>query len=308
MSDVGAISYFTENRVVDMRGLISPYRGWDRLAELERQRSERVSYAMLFPELNERVILRGGYVPIHAISLVDNNISATDNLVVYRTPWTDRRRLVEVGTSFDFEDPSLGGWSIEGSLAGPPCRGARAGQRLVVNLGGGSYLLSSWGPAGDVDVGRAVSPPFTIEGDIMTLRVGGGDDVEQLGVRLWVDGRIERTAVGSRSEVLVQREWDVRALRGRTARLEVRDESQGGWGHVMVDEIRQYRVRGGQRPRLIAFPAEGPAEPDASRRRAERAGFHVPPPAASSAGQGRLPERAAIRPGAGLLRLRPGFR
>jgi len=94
MSDVGGMSYFTPNRVVDLRGLVSPYCGWDRLAELDRQRREGVGYAILFPELNERVILRGRYLPIFALTLNANNISATDNLVVYRPPWTDRRRLI----------------------------------------------------------------------------------------------------------------------------------------------------------------------------------------------------------------------
>jgi hypothetical protein len=270
MSDVGAISFFTDNPVVDMRGLISPYHGWDSLAELDRQRHAGVDYAMLFPELNERVILRGGYVPLHAITLEANNISATNNLVTYRTPWTDRRQLTEVGRAFDFEEGSLEGWRTEGSLRGPPARRPGLGQRPVINLGGGRHLLSSWGPSGDDDVGRALSPPYLIEGDIITLRVGGGDDAAVVGVRLWVDGRIERTATGSRSEVLVQREWDVRPFRGQSATLEVRDHSRGAWGHVMVDEIHQYRVEGGPPPRLRGSPPEGPQEPEPSRRAAER--------------------------------------
>lgn len=277
MSDVGGISYFTENRVVDMRGLISPYYGWDRLAELDRQRREGVDYAMLFPELDERVILGGGYVPVHAITLDANNISATDNLVAYRTPWSGGRRLERVGRGFDFdlEAPDYRGWWAEGVLARPPVEGALEGQRAVIDLGGGSGLASSWGAAGDGDVGRAVSPPFVIEGDVITLRVGGGDDPERLGVRLWVDGRIERTAVGERSEVLVEREWDVRDLRGRTARLELRDASDGVWGHVLVDSIFQWRVLEGRPPELRDWPLEGPAEPVASRRAAEA---DPPPP------------------------------
>lgn len=274
MSDVGAMSVFTENRVVDLRGLVSPYHGWDRLAELDRQRRERVAYAFLFPELNERVILRGGYVPIHVITLDANTISASDNLVAYRTPWTDERRLEQVGASFDFEDGTMQGWTASGAF---PRRdwlsdGAGPGQRRVIDLGGGRWFLSSWGPDGDATTGRVVSPELRIDGDIVTLRVGGGCLPDSVGVRLWVDGRIRRTAVGECSEVLVQREWDVRDLRGRLARLEAHDDTTGGWGHVMLDEVRQHRVLGGRAPTLADFPPEGPQEPAESRLAAERRG------------------------------------
>jgi hypothetical protein len=274
MSDVGAMSVFTESRVVDLRGLVSPYHGWDRLAELDRQRRERVAYAFLFPELNERVILRGGYVPIHVITLDANTISASDNLVAYRTPWTDERRLEQVGASFDFEDGTMQGWTASGVS---PRRdwlsdGAGPGQRRVIDLGGGRWFLSSWGPDGDAATGSIASPPFRIDGDIVTLRVGGGCLPDGVGVRLWVDGRIRRTAVGECSEVLVQREWDVRDLRGRLARLEAHDDTSEGWGHVMLDEVRQYRVLGGTAPVLADFPPEGPQEPAESRLAAERRG------------------------------------
>jgi hypothetical protein len=273
MSDVGGMSYFTENPVVDMRGLISPFHGWDRLAELDRQHREGVDYAMLFPELNERVILRGGYVPIYALTLDANNISATDNLVVYRTPWADERRMRHVGRSFTFEEATTLGWITLGVFETGLTESSRPGQRRVVDLGGGQWFLSSWGLEGDRDQGRAISPPFRIVGDVMTLRVGGGAIPGELGLRLWVEGRVERTATGSRSEVLVQREWDVRDLKGRMARLEVFDETTGGWGHVMFDEMHQYLVDEGDPPVLRDFPLEGPQEPAESRRRAEARGL-----------------------------------
>ncbi len=275
MSDVGGMSYYTENRVVDMRGLVSSYHGWDRLAEVDRQRREDVSWAFLFPELNERVILRGGYVPIHVISLDANNISATDNLVVYRAPWADTRRLVEVGRAFDFEDATYQGWTTSGVLREGLADGPRHGQRHTVNLGGGRWFLNSFGPEGDHSQGRAISPPFTIEGDVMTLRVGGGELPGLVGARLWVDGRIVRTAVGARSEVLVQREWDLRDLRGRRGRIEMYDNSSEGWAHVLLDEIHQYRVEGGSPPELVDFEPGGPRESTESRHAAEEDGLEL---------------------------------
>lgn len=277
MSDVGAMSYFTENPVIDMRGLVSPYFGWDRLGELDRQRREHVEYALLFPELNERVILRGRYVPIHVITLNANNISATDNLVVYRAPWADQRELIEVGRAFDFEDGTLQDWHASGSLSHGQVEGAGPGQRRVVNLGGGRYYLSSWGSGGDRDRGRAISPELQIEGDLMMLRIGGGQLLGEVGARLWVDGRIVQTAVGAQSEVLVQREWDLRELQGRVARIELFDESTNGWGHVMLDEVRQYRVVDGESPNLRGFAASGPREPESSRMLAEARGLPSAP-------------------------------
>lgn len=298
MSDVGGMSYFTENRVVDMRGLISTFHGWDRLEELERQRRVGVDYALLFPELNERVILRGGYIPIYALTLDANNISATDNLVVYRTPWTDERRLRRVGRSFDFEDGTYQRWITLGCFRGGLAEGERSGQRRIINLGGGRWFLTSWGAQGDHDRGRAISPQFRIEGDIMTVRVGGGRLPGRAGVRLWVDDHIERTAVGSRSEVLVQREWDVGELRGRSARIEVFDEATGSWGHILFDEMHQYVVESGEAPRLIAYPPEGPQEPAESIRAAEQRGLD------SYIQRGRrrsLPRRSSERGGAHMI-------
>ena len=193
--------------------------------------------------------------------------------MVYRPPWTDRRRLIPVGQSFNFEQGGLAAWTTEGVFRDGLTDGAREGQRTVVDLGGGGWLVSSWGLQGDADRGRAVSPPFEIEGDVITLRVGGGRLPGEVGVRLWVEDRIVRTAVGSQSEVLVQREWDVRDLRGPSARLELFDHTLVAWGHVLLDEVHQFRVEGGPAPRLRDFPAAGPQEPAASRRAAEQEGL-----------------------------------
>ena len=151
--------------------------------------------------------------------------------------------------------------------------GADEGQRRVINLGGGRWFYSSWGEGGDAPRGRAVSPEIELLGDIMTVRVGGGRRPGEVGLRLWVDGRIERAAVGEDSEVLVRREWDISELRGRRGRLELFDRSSRGWGHVLFDEVRQYRVEGGQRPELRRWPRSGPAAPAEVRREAERRGL-----------------------------------
>ena len=273
MSDIGAMSYFTRNLVVDMRGLVSSYQGWDRLAELERQKREGVNYAILFPELNERVILRGEYVPLFGLTLRRNNISASDNLGVYRTPWTDRRRRSSVGASFDFENGTLAGWRRSGAFCRNPVRDLPAGKAPWVNLGGGQWLVSSAVAAGEDGTGWALSPEFLLEGDLMTLRIGGAQRPGELGARLWVEGRIRWTAVGDGSRLLVEREWDIRSDRGKPARLELFDQAGDPDGELAVDHIRQLRVTEGNAPTLLDFPPEGPQEPASTRERAQATGM-----------------------------------
>jgi hypothetical protein len=277
MSDIGAMAYFTENPIVDMRGLVSSYHGWDRLAEVDRQRRKNVDYAILFPEHNERVILRGGYLPLFALTLQRNNISATPNLVLYRPPWTDKRELVPTGRAFDFEEGQYNDWVRTGVFAQQgPVEQAGPGQAPIINLGGGRWLVSSWGPRGDQDRGHAISPAFRLEGDVMSFRLGGGQRPGAVGLRLWVDGRIERTAVGGNSEVLLHREWDIAHLRGQWARIELFDDAEDEWGHIMLDDVRQYRQQGDRpAPHLKDFPLAGPQEPTANRRAAEARGLSL---------------------------------
>lgn len=73
---------------------------------------------------------------------------------------------------------------------------------------------------------------------------------EATAVNLVIDGQRVHTATGNNSEQLDWAVWDVSAWQGKTAQLEIVDFNSGGWGHLLVDDIR--------------FSAE-PA-PDAARR------------------------------------------
>lgn len=138
---------------------------------------------------------------------------------------------------FDFESGTYEGWSRDGVAFGAaPASGDRAGQSLVAGFLG-RYLASSWGPDGDADTGALTSPPFVITHDRLRFLIGGGDRGSHLGVRLRVGARIVRTAAGDDSETLVPRVWDVREWKGREARLEIVDEWELGWGHVLLDHV-----------------------------------------------------------------------
>lgn len=114
---------------------------------------------------------------------------------------------------------------------------------------GQSYVYGAEGPfldtfdseLGDAHQGVLRSRPFKLEGDFMELRVGGGRQQKQVRVSLLVDGRRRYDATGCNTEVLGRRVWDIRKLKGSTARLEVVDRASSGWGHLVLDEIVQLR-------------------------------------------------------------------
>jgi levanase len=116
------------------------------------------------------------------------------------------------------------------------------------SIAGGEYFigdgrLNTWegGPHGDDNVGTLTSPPFTLDGDHLSMLVGGGrstgPDAETLQVQLVVDGEVARHLTGPQAGDLRWRSWDVADLRGREARLRVVDEATGGWGHLTLDHV-----------------------------------------------------------------------
>ena len=57
-------------------------------------------------------------------------------------------------------------------------------------------------------------------------------------VELVVDGKVVRTATGRNLEELNWQSWDVSDLKGKSAQIVVTDTATGGWGHVLLDEVR----------------------------------------------------------------------
>jgi hypothetical protein len=145
--------------------------------------------------------------------------------------------------TFGFEDDSFAAWTRDGDAFDFTRSEVSIVGHEHVSGGVGRHLTSFRPGRGDMATGRASSPPFLIEGDVITLRVGGGDDPATLGVKLVVDGAAKHSAVGRRSGMLWRASWDVSALRGKTATLELVDEATGGWGHIVVDEVEQWRRR-----------------------------------------------------------------
>ena len=56
-------------------------------------------------------------------------------------------------------------------------------------------------------------------------------------VNLLVGGKVVRTTTGPNSETLDWTGWDVRDLTGQTARIQIVDNNNGGWGHILADQF-----------------------------------------------------------------------
>jgi arabinofuranosyltransferase len=95
VNDVGAITYFSQRRVLDTVGLISPevldYRHHGEpleAAAFRFLRAKRPDYAVLFPEWYPDIVKRDELVePLHRVVLKENVICGADEMVVYRMHW-----------------------------------------------------------------------------------------------------------------------------------------------------------------------------------------------------------------------------
>ncbi|MDH3583663.1 MAG: DUF1553 domain-containing protein, partial [Phycisphaerae bacterium] len=81
------------------------------------------------------------------------------------------------------------------------------------------------------------SKPFKVGHKYIHMLVGGGGHKGGTCVNLVVAGNTVQTATGRNNEKLFPVTWDVGALAGKTATIQIVDNQRGGWGHVNVDHI-----------------------------------------------------------------------
>ena len=144
----------------------------------------------------------------------------------------------------DFEGKDYGDWKTTGKAFGSgPARGGLTGGQKVTGFVGGGFVNSFF--TGDKTTGMLTSPPFRIERTYIHFRIGGGRHPGQTCLNLIVDGKVVRTATGNsfkdrqNRETLDPHSWDVAALAGKTATLQIVDNVTGRWGHINVDHIVQ---------------------------------------------------------------------
>jgi len=160
----------------------------------------------------------------------------------------------------DFETGDLKGWTKTGNaFDNQPTLGdnPKARNRETSNHQGkwwiGGYEKYQGKPdqkAGDIQgdgpTGTLTSEPFIIQGDLITFLIGAGNHpwVEPDGngstcVNLVIDGKVMRTATGHNSETMTEYTWNVSKLKGKTAVIQLVDNSTGGWGHINFDDFKQ---------------------------------------------------------------------
>ena len=152
-------------------------------------------------------------------------------------------------------DGSWDGWTVEGTAFGTtPPQGATPGQQPLVNHSSAgllnTYFDVSNGQGSDATTGTATSPAFTIDSSYLNLLMGGGANPRPTGgadggggsgatvVELVVDGKVVRSATGRNLEELNWQSWHVSDLKGKSAQIVVTDTATGGWGHILLDEVR----------------------------------------------------------------------
>ncbi|HVS39819.1 MAG TPA: glycoside hydrolase family 32 protein [Gemmataceae bacterium] len=136
-----------------------------------------------------------------------------------------------------FEGADYGGWKTTGEAFGPgPARGALPGQMPVSGYVGHGLANSFF--HGDGSVGTLTSPDFHINYRYLNFLIGGGNHPGKTCLNLVVDGKVVCTATGRDSEQLIWRTFDLSGWHGKAAHIEIVDDEKGGWGHVLVDEIR----------------------------------------------------------------------
>lgn len=157
-----------------------------------------------------------------------------------------RRPLADVRSVFSFEQGDLSGWQRTGQAFEPGITSTSPAKQGRIIFAEGKRLLNSFHPTlHDGARGRATSPPFVLDRARMALLVGGSDDAKTR-VELEIDGVVPPglRASGSRAEMLREVVWDVSRWAGRKARLIVIDESDGAWGHIIVDDVRLFNPAG----------------------------------------------------------------
>ena len=154
----------------------------------------------------------------------------------------------------DFEKGTLENWTAEGdAMTFQPTKGDQIAARTQgkdTNNIQGEYWIGTFekydgktgNPGairGDAATGRLVSKEFTIKKPYIAFRIGGGTDINLLGVGLLVDGdEWMGSANLSMTATMRPMSFDVRRLQGKTVKLVVEDKSTAGWGWINVDDFR----------------------------------------------------------------------
>lgn len=139
----------------------------------------------------------------------------------------------------DFESGTYDKWTVTGTAfgSGPVKFGSVARSKRIYPDNQGQYYVDSRFNDKTGDKGALTGKPFVIKRPFITFLIGGGKDDE--GINLLVDGTVARHVSGTSLGRLRPDSMDVHDLIGKTAQLQIADNSGGSyWSFTMVDDIR----------------------------------------------------------------------
>ena len=173
------------------------------------------------------------------LQAVDNNTGGFGHLLLDQITVADH----PTSTFADFENTTgqlPTGWTADGDFA---TSGVNT-ENLDANSQQGLNVLDTCTVPGKCDTatGTFYSPQFTITQDYINFLMAGGTHpwggTDPAAVKLVVNGQVVKTATGNGTGFMNWNAWDVSALIGQTAQIQVADLHSGGdFGHIMVDDF-----------------------------------------------------------------------
>jgi uncharacterized protein (DUF608 family) len=138
----------------------------------------------------------------------------------------------------DFESGTYANWKVEGeAFNSSPAKRDSISHGNPLSGNQGNFFVDSYRNSNDAQTGKLTSKPFVLKQPYLNFLIGGGNNPDIECVNLVVDGKTVQTATGQNDEILRPTSWDVKDLAGKTAQLEIVDQSGDGWGHILVDNI-----------------------------------------------------------------------
>lgn len=183
---------------------------------------------MIKPPVHERTRMAMVVALAAACMLAAGNIVfAAEDIVIADFENTSASKTRASTNAWTFWGPAFEFRQAEGNFTG------YQGQRVLASNAGLRDMQ------GDALIGRALSPSFTIERSYINFLISGGNYPGRTCLNLMVNGQAVRSATGNASWHMKQMAFDVSALLGKQAQLELIDQEVGPWGHIAVDHILQ---------------------------------------------------------------------
>lgn len=136
-----------------------------------------------------------------------------------------------------FEGDGFGDWKVDGTAFGmAPITGKCDGLTAeLTGYSGESLACSAHG--GDAATGSLTSPEFKITENYIAFLIAGGKHRGKAAVQLLVDGKVVKEATGENTLRCGSTVWDVAALKGKSARIQIIDQEAGKWGVIAADQF-----------------------------------------------------------------------